>query len=262
MRISRPRSTTVMLVTVPAALALVLTYSTSPNGLLSIASAAPKATSQEPRQLLDLPKSWVAFEGKLRVFSPDMARTDGRIYRASNGSQRIETGPVGGPIRTIDIRNIAEQTHYLYIRFKTQKVASWSSAPMDVAEWGGYRPMLRFANQLGLRKHPFRLSVRPGEVPNVFAADGFEVYEYHDIGGNTHLQAPELNMFDLVNQSITGRREEVYDVVLREPPAEVFLPPPGVPVEPLTTKRGMVLESRQAHEAAHKRELHGEAQYK
>jgi hypothetical protein len=69
-------------------------------------------------------------------------------------------------------------------------------------------------------------------------------------GHNTHLQAPALNMFDLVNQSITGRREEVYDVVLREPMAEMFLPPPGVTVTPLTIKRGIVLEptpSNQQH---------------
>ena len=83
------------------------------------------------------------------------------------------------------------------------------------------------------------------------ATEGFEVFEYHDVGGNTHLQAPSLNMFDLVNQSITGRREEIYDVILREPPADLFVPPPGVNVTRIEAKRGMILEPRVSHEARH-----------
>ena len=123
---------------------------------------------------------------------------------------------------------------------------------MDVPEWGGIQPINRWSNEQGLRKHPFRVSAGLGEKPNVFASEGFEVYEYHDLGGNTHLQAPQLNMFDLVNQAITGRREELYDVVLREPPAEVFVPPPGAPVGQLSEKRGMVAVRKEAHVAHHK----------
>ena len=247
MRFSMSRVLTLLMIVVPSAGAVLLAYNNKMS-LDSVALAAQTA-QQGPRQLLDLPYSWVAFEAKLRVFSPDMERVEGRVFRSSDGSQRIETGPAGGPIKTIDIRNIPHQTHYLFTRAPRQVEASWTSAPMDVPEWGALKPPHRWADQAGLRRYPFRVSASPGDKPNVFADQGFEVFEYHDVGGNTHLQAPALNMFDLVNQSITGRREEVYDVVLREPMAEMFLPPPGVTVTPLTIKRGIVLEPRSANEA-------------
>lgn len=250
MRVQMSRTMTSFLIVVPAASALLLAQTTN-SDVWGYVRTAGQADQQTAPQLLDLPTSWVAFEAKLRVFSPDMEKVEGRVFRASDGSQRVETGPVGGPIKTIDIRNIPQQTHYLFTRFARQPEATWTSAPMDVPEYGGFRPVLRRADQLGLRKHPFRVSVRPGDKPNVFATEGFEVFEYHDVGGNTHLQAPVLNMFDLVNQSITGRREEVYDVILREPMAEMFMPPPGVNVTRVATKRGIVLEPRGGHEARH-----------
>jgi hypothetical protein len=249
MRISIVKPRTLMLVAVPAAMALLLTYLTTTSGF-GLWQTTALARQPGPRPLIALPTEWVGFEAKVRVFSADMEKVEGRLFRASDGSQRLETGPAGGPVMTIDIRNVPEQTHYLFARLAHQMAASWTSAPMDVPEWGGRRPMLRAADQPGVRKHPFRLSVGPGDKPNVFASEGFEVYEYHDLGGNTHLQAPELNMVDLVNQSITGRREELYDVVVREPSPELFLPPPGVDVERLSIKRGMVRETQQAH-AAH-----------
>lgn len=194
------------------------------------------------RPLLNLPESWVAFEGRVRVFSPDMARVDGRLYRDSNGSSRLETGPPGEPVRTIDIKNLSHDTHYLFMK------NTWTSAPMQVPEWGGRRPPLRFADQPNLRRHGYKLSFQRGQEPNVFSEIGFEVYQYLDGGGNLHLQAPALNMFDLVNQSITGKRQEVYDVVLREPDAKLFLPPPAAAVIHESKPRGMKLVPTDQHD--------------
>jgi hypothetical protein len=66
-------------------------------------------------------------------------------------------------------------------------------------------------------------------------------------------------MFDLVNQSITGRREEICDVILREPPADLFVPPPGVNVTRIEAKRGMIREPRvaQARDQASAASHHG-----
>ena len=87
------------------------------------------------------------------------------------------------------------------------------------------------------------------------------MYEDHDLGGNTHLQAPELNMIDLVNQSITGRREELCGVVLREPSPE--LSATCAPSDVLSIKRGMVRENRQARAAQMDANRgHGKAQQK
>lgn len=55
-------------------------------------------------------------------------------------------------------------------------------------------------------------------------------------------------MFDLVNQSITGKRQEFYDVVLREPDAELFWPPPAADVLPQSEARGMKLVPTDQHD--------------
>lgn len=83
----------------------------------------------------------------------------------------------------------------------------------------------------------------------MFADDGIDVYLYLDLdsGGNVHLQAPALNMLDLVNQSVTGRREEVYNIVLREPDPSLFRPPLDAAVEPLSGTRGIRLVPYDEH---------------
>ena len=116
---------------------------------------------------------------------------------------------------------------------------------MQVPEFGGFKPLKYFADQEGLQPYPYKLSFQRGGEPSVFADQGFDVYLYLDRGGNIHLQAPALNMLDLVNQSITGRREEVYDVVLGEPDPSLFLPPPGVSMTHQTEPRGMKMKPRQ-----------------
>lgn len=93
-----------------------------------------------------------------------------------------------------------------------------------------------------MKPYPYKLSFMAGDEPSVFADHGFDVYAYVDLGSNLHLQAPALNMFDLVNQAVTGRREEVYDIVLAEPDAALFAPPPDALVTHLTEPRGMKIK--------------------
>jgi hypothetical protein len=55
-------------------------------------------------------------------------------------------------------------------------------------------------------------------------------------------------MFDLVNQAVTGRREEYIDIVFGEPEARLFEPPSGVPVAAKTETRGMRFVPKTAHQ--------------
>jgi hypothetical protein len=241
----RTLASLVCLISLPAGAAILLNRSAWANAAESAPSRLsldqPRPLPQD-RPLLELPETWIAFEGKVRVFSPDMPRVDGRVYRSSNGSFRLETGPPGELVRTIDIKNLDTDTHYLYMKDK------WTSAPMQVPEWGGRRPPLRFADQPNLRPHRHKLSFLAGQEPNVFADTGLDAFEYFDAGGNVHLQAPALNMFDLVNQSLTGRREEVYDITLKEPDPALFVPPQSAIVASLSEARGMKLVPKSEHQ--------------
>jgi hypothetical protein len=46
-------------------------------------------------------------------------------------------------------------------------------------------------------------------------------------------------MLDLVTQSITGTREETFDIELGDPPDVLFEPPPGVAIRVVTEPRGL-----------------------
>jgi hypothetical protein len=172
----------------------------------TLSPVPPASATAQGRPVLDLPTQWVPFTAKVRVFSPDMERVEGRFFRGSNGSQRLETGPPSEMARTIDIRNMAQDMHYLYKSGQgSGSTSTWTSAPMEVPEFGGRRPLKHFADQNGLRPYPYKLSFLKGQEPSVFADAGLDAYTYLDLGSNVHLQAPALNMFDLVNQSVTGQ---------------------------------------------------------
>ena len=159
------------------------------------------------------PAGWVPFDATARRTDSDgKVNMVGRFYRASDGSTRLDTGPAGGPIGIIDIKNISNSTQYVM-----QSTGKWVSYRMKLPS-SGYRPLKRRTTVVGLE-------------PYAETIEGFELYRYASANaGPIAFQAPSLNFFALVTE-FNGTRQEYHDVRIREQPKELFFPTPGTAVE-------------------------------
>jgi hypothetical protein len=169
------------------------------------------------------PSEWIPFSAWVRsvVTTDGVQRVgmQGRYYRRSDGSTRSETGPENGPIRVIDIKNIAAKRAYLF------RNGRWQSNPMQLRD-GGYRPRKQRVDMLGLERHAEAIS-------------GFLVYKYTDAGGVVSFQAPDLNFFKL-RTSYQETTQEFYDIQPGEQPDHLFEPPQGADVEEKPEVRGII----------------------
>jgi hypothetical protein len=82
-----------------------------------------------------------------------------------------------------------------------------------------------------LTPYPKKLEIRDGKEYSLTAETGFSAYQEMTSNGGLLLLVPELNFFPVVRDRIDGRRETYSDLVLSEPNADLFVPPPGVAVE-------------------------------
>jgi hypothetical protein len=80
--------------------------------------------------------------------------------------------------------------------------------------------------------YQYKLAIRRGESGSVSAMEGFEAYRVTQSDGVMHLKVPALNLFDAVTQRPDGWYELYSDIDLKEPAADLFAPPLGVPVTP------------------------------
>ena len=134
---------------------------------------------------------------------------------------------------TISIHNIPEST--FYYRFQD---GEWYSAPMKLPP-NGWRPTKRLKSDR-YALHPYKLSMRAGQVPSIFASSGFEAYQLKSPSGDMAFEVPDLNFFHLVRQSATGRREEYSNVTMREQSAMLFVPPTDAQINVTTEPDGIV----------------------
>jgi hypothetical protein len=175
------------------------------------------------------PADWIPFSASVRRSEEkDGVRTivmEGHQYRNSDGSTRLETGPAGGPIAVISIRNIATNRYYLFMDNK------WRSFPMRPPA-GGVRPGKRRADMKGLSQQ--------SEVLN-----GLLVYRYQDPQGVESLIAPDINFFP-VRISFNGTLQELFDLQTGEQSRDLFEVPPGAAVEERTEFAGIVSFPRSA----------------
>ena len=72
---------------------------------------------------------------------------------------------------------------------------------------------------------------------------GLVAYRYVNIGGTLALQVPELNFFDVLKQSLEGRREVYSNLDLVAQPEDLFVPPPGASVTSTDVLGGIVSET-------------------
>jgi hypothetical protein len=192
--------------------------------VLGITAAARVRSSTPPRlteaDLVRQPETWVPFQGKLIKESTDRATVYGRYYRASDGSDRVDTGFSLDHIGVISIHHVPSSTYYRYT-----KAEGWVAGPMLLPS-RGWRPLKIAKNMNGLVKYPHKLALAEGQSRSLTATEGFDAYVYSNNVGDVFYEVPELNMFHILRVSTsTGKREVHFDIRLGEPPAELFLPP-------------------------------------
>ena len=200
-----------------------LANSTSRVPVLSESHAEQTTPDGGVGSAIPAPTHWVPFTAHMRksvaANGVQDVKVQGRYYRRSDGSTRSESGMVNGPIKVIDIKNIAQNRFYL---FENER---WQSYPMLLpAE--GFRPLQRREDMKGLERHSEAVS-------------SFLVYKHTDRGGVVSMKAPDLNFFAL-RTSFKETTQEFYDVQLGEQPDDLFEPPVGAEVEQRTEFRGII----------------------
>jgi len=173
---------------------------------------------------------WVAFSADVRLVFRDGTVHAGRFARASDGSTREElTGPDG--YRGIAIHNIPEVRFYEYTEGLGPTHDGWTARPMDLPA-AGWRPP-RFSTA-GRKRLPD-------------AYEGFEAYEEVFPDGGQTVRIPALDFFAVV-RVMAGRQTRTYsNIVLGEPPRELFVPPPDAQVRWISSPGGIVRRPGSRH---------------
>jgi hypothetical protein len=218
-----PHSTTRVLFAVVIPFALLLAWFGG-IGRADRVTAAPARQAAQAGPLLAQPPDWVPFSADVEITVPNTPRVVGRFYRASDGSSRLETGPEDGSRQVISMKNIPAQTFYW---FSPAPGYGWTSQPLKLPP-EGWRPTQYRANMKDLAKHGERI-------------EGLELYRYVTPSGDVALNAPALNFFSVVRQSVKfGKRERYFNIRLGEPPNDLFSPPAGASVRVLSKPGGII----------------------
>lgn len=71
-------------------------------------------TTQAPQtgDVIEAPSTWVPFTASFRGGIPGAERVFRRVYRSSNGSDRVDSGPAADDLRMVYIRNTQRKTYY------------------------------------------------------------------------------------------------------------------------------------------------------
>jgi hypothetical protein len=176
------------------------------GGMAGTASTQPAGLEQ--------PDQWRPFTASLRITeAPGTPEVTGRVYRRSDGSERNETGPAGGPIKVISIRN-----HEVGAFFVWTEEKGWRRHPL------GSPAMTR----------PPRFASRPGQYEVVAPSDGLRMLRTTR-GQSLAVLSPDLNMYTVRREDPDGRRVELHGIQIGEPAADLFLPPRDAPVTEIPT---------------------------
>ena len=156
----------------------------------------------------------------------------GKLYRASDGSTRNETGPAPGRVNIIGIKNMSERLYYIW-----RPESGWESRPLDLPGGRYIQP---------------REGAPAGGIRLEETLDGLSLIKMPiDEQGITEYLAPELNYYT-VRASMpcndgqgSGCGLWLVDVKVGEQPAHLFVLPSGeaaaARTEPSRTQRGGVL---------------------
>jgi hypothetical protein len=162
--------------------------------------------------MLEGPSGWVAFSADVRITDSDGHVTAyGRIYRASNGSERRETHLPGQTFSHVVIFNIPRKLAY-FLRPPT--APSWESLPL-VLPRAGYHPTRRKLFAEASRSTP---------------VEGFEIWKSSQTPESSVREvAPRLNFYPLIGRD-AGGRQELHHIAVAPPAEALFEPPPDAVV--------------------------------
>ncbi|HWP99059.1 MAG TPA: hypothetical protein VNK92_01190 [Vicinamibacterales bacterium] len=197
----------------------------APVLLLGAFASGGAAQSEVARHaVIPQPPDWVAFEAEVEYLTvPGKPAIPGRLYRARDGSRRVETGD---PVTVVSIHNIPRVTYFVYSARE-----GWTARPMILPP-EGWRPRQYRADSRSLSKE---------REPYL----GFEVYRLVSADGTIELRAPALNFEPLVRQSARdGTRIVLKNIRLVEPDPSLFEPPAGASVRYLSEPGGIVFSSK------------------
>lgn len=172
------------------------------------------------------PADWAGFDAELEISQPGAPLVVGHFYRASDGSERKETGPQGQAQRVISIHNISQERWYV-----RSASGQWTSGPMRLPP-EGWHPIHWIQNQRITKQQE-----KMGE---------FDIYREESASGSSiYLRAPALNMFAILDQNVVnGRRQAFSNIHVGEPAPEMFQPPEGVAVSQSEYLNGIVTTDR------------------
>jgi hypothetical protein len=199
--------------------------------LLSIAAVVVAANSRrqpappgEAMKLIDAPTAWVAFSADYVKGYSGKDEVVGRFMRASNGSDRLESGPPEDPARVVFIHNLARGQYYSKRTTTDGRVVS-ISGPMSLPA-DGWKPM----------------QMREERGRHVLLQESVEGRAVLQTGsyGTVVLLAPSLNYHPLVKRVVaTGYHELYRHVTVGEPAEDLFEPPPGSEIRHTDTVGGI-----------------------
>jgi hypothetical protein len=168
--------------------------------VLTLTALTPGATALVAQE-------WLAFDANFVRTEPGQRQVVGWFHRGADGSTREESNADGPARPVVLIMNVARRLQY---RFE-DKV--WSSYPVHVPPNGW---------------HPQRVDRDPRKYLPAADIEKVAVFRFVNPEGHVLFVAPSLNDFALRTERGNGGREVFSNIVIREQPAGLFEPPPGV----------------------------------
>lgn len=174
--------------------------------------------AQKPnRQEIVAPESWVPFSAVVQRLEPGKAtNVIGRLYRGSDGSRRLESGPPERRQAVISINNFTTSENYFY----SASLGGWMVLPFPAGENVRLPPKLAVDNE--------KMFLHEDKI------EGYDVLRAVD-QAQIRLIAPALNGEPLVRQRVDGTREVLSQITLGEQSPSLFEPPPGSVVKEAPT---------------------------
>ncbi len=195
------------------------------GGLAGMAAALAAGLVVGARQspssayLVHVREAWVPFAATYRAVDERGFTYEGRFWRASNGSRRLEVAR--GPLTYVEIVNVSRALFWRCV-----------SAACTEGRWTEQRMMLP---PDGYR--PGRLQPRDARESRI---GPWRVVETRSGRGAVFFEAPDLDYFPIRTIWSAGGETVYDDIVLEEPDPALFELPPGARVRRLPQPGGIV----------------------
>lgn len=187
----------------------------APFAIVGALYSTSASQAQKPiRTEVATPESWVPFTAIVHRFQPGKTtNVVGRLYRASDGSRRLESGPPDRRQAVVSINNFTKSENYLY----SESLGGWTVFPFASTGENGRRPPKLAVDNEKTFLHDDKI-------------EGYDIVRAVD-PAQIRLIAPALNGESLVRQQNDGTREVLSEIAIGEQSPDLFEPPSGAVVK-------------------------------